>query len=154
MAENINNILERKKCIACEKNLPLEHFAKRFRKRGPWYQSNCKNCSLALKRKRRADRKKRDLPATLYVGDKWCRGHQKDEPKINFGQNKTNADFLDNYCKVWRKEEYRKKHPKKEPVKKEEEPVKEVYAVEIESASESVSEDELDIGVENDLPDF
>ena len=133
--------LDRRKCVTCEKNLPLEQFAKRFRKQGPWYQSNCKSCSVDIKRKQRADRKKRVLPASLFVGEKWCRGHKKDEPKTNFGQNKTNADFLDNYCKNWRKEEYRKKHPKVDPLKQ-------VDKVEIGLDKEIVSESDDDENID------
>jgi hypothetical protein len=135
--------LDTRKCVTCEKNLSITNFAKRFRKQGPWYQSNCKPCSVDIKRKQRTDRKKRVLPASLFVGDKWCRGHKKDEPKTNFGQNKTNADFLDNYCKNWRKEEYRKKHPKKV----EEEKVADVPVAEIVSESDS----DIEIDVDNEI---
>lgn len=103
---------EVRKCVTCEKELLAIEFAKRFKKDGPWYQSNCKACSVNIKRNQRAERKKRETPATLHVGEKWCRGHKKDEPKVNFGFNRTNVDFLDNYCKAWRKEEYKNKRTK------------------------------------------
>lgn len=140
--------LDRRKCVTCEKHLSINQFAKRFRKQGPWYQSNCKTCSVDIKRKQRADRKKRVLPASIFAGEKWCRGHKKDEPKTNFGQNKTNADFLDNYCKNWRKEEYRKKHPKKV---NEEEKVADVKVAEI--VSESDSDNEIDLGPNYNIDD-
>jgi len=111
--------VETRKCRKCEKEYPENNFTKRFKARGPWMQSYCKSCSLDIKQKKREERKVRPVPASLYHGLKFCRGHNKEEPKAGFGFNKTNTDFLDNYCKEYRSETYRVKKIEKRRKQKE-----------------------------------
>jgi hypothetical protein len=110
-------IPDNKKCIKCDKVLPVQQFSKRFRVRGPWVQSHCKDCAATLKQERRTKRKDRPVPAALYVGMKYCRGHNREEPKSGFGMNKINTDFLDNYCKEWRSEHYKQQRIEKRKMK-------------------------------------
>ena len=111
-SENEEPVVEDKKCIRCEKKLALGQFSRRFRTKGTWVQSHCKDCSAILKQQRRNRRKERPVPATLYVGMKYCRGHNREEPKSGFGMNKISIDFLDHYCKEWRSEIYKTKKKK------------------------------------------
>jgi len=105
-------------CAQCQQTLPISEFGQRYQEKN-WMQSYCKKCLFNAKRDFRENRKKRELPdpENLYHGTKLCRGHRVQEPRKNFGTNKVNRDFLDNYCREYRKQQYHKRRQAKAEAK-------------------------------------